>query len=535
MKTYALSMDKNLVAIGFRRVVAAARAAGFDIQSIFFLDNIKRASLSGSWWKQNTDTEFSVNYVKNDEAIINLAKILADADNLIFSTMSVQSKFVQDIIRETKKLNPKIVTLVGGYHPTIFPKDAIEFADVICLGEGERTLIEFLKRVQNGEPFDGLPNSWFKRGEEIIKNPQIPLLTQDELDAMPYMDTGLQDNFIFSLEEGKLYPQEQKDVIQHLGTTYNTIWSVGCPFVCSFCSQDTMISLNKGFAKHRGRSPRSFVDEIKEGIKLYPTDYVIFWDSDFWGRNIEDLREFTRLYRDEVGLKFVISGSNPVSIKEEKLDLLLEAGLVRIKMGFEGGNEEILKILKRAGRTKKLREATKVLASRKNTMVAPSFEMILDNPLETTDQLYQTLDFLFETPGPYTLNLFSMHFMPGTALSELCTDEIGVEEEIDKEYMFSYQPTHINNLISILAIFKPPRFLFNFFKKMIKGREHVKAPKVKKILYHSMLVRRAFNQARFGDYTTFPYWVMVYYHKWRLFKNRLFGNRGGKTIRGVSP
>ena len=54
MKVYAVSMDRNLLGIGFRRIVAAGKAAGFDMDSIYFIDDVEQATHAGSWWTQKT-------------------------------------------------------------------------------------------------------------------------------------------------------------------------------------------------------------------------------------------------------------------------------------------------------------------------------------------------------------------------------------------------------------------------------------------------------------------------------------------------
>ncbi|HAB52498.1 MAG TPA: hypothetical protein DCE80_10080 [Ignavibacteriales bacterium] len=517
MKVYAISMDRNLVAIGFRRVVSCGKKAGFNIKSIYFLDNIWKASFAGSWWKQKTGEGFSVNYVKNDEAILRLANIISDADVIAISLMSVQRNIAKKLCMEVKKNNPNVKIIIGGYHPTLFPGDAISFSDVICQGEGERTFVEFLKRVENKETFYGLKNTWIRNNEEIIKNPRGSLMTPEEVETMPFMEYSLEEQYLFSYAHGILKPMEEKDVIHHVGTTYNTIWSVGCPFRCSFCSQPKFIELDKSYALYRGPSPSYIISEIKEALNNFPLDYIIFYDSNFLGRDFKTLAEFAEKFRKEIGLKFVLSGTNPVSIEEEKMKVLIDGGLVRIKMGFESGNDYSLKLFKRPASTKQIKKAAETLSKFKGKMVAPAFEMIVDNPFETNEHLYQTIDFLDKIPGPFTVSLFSLQFMPGTALTEQVDDFKVVEEHMDKEYMFSYKPTAINLLISIFAIFKPPHFLVKLLKKIVNGKEEKYFPCLKVFLYKSMLVRRAINQAKYGDFSTFPYWVMMIYHRYRRF------------------
>lgn len=517
MKIYALSMDKNLVAIGFRRIVANAKHAGYDISSIFFLDDAYHASFAGSWWKQKTGDNFNVNYIRNQEALVKLAQTISTADVIAFSLMSVQRNIARTLCHEAKQLNPGIHIIIGGYHPTLFPDDAIAFADVVCLGEGERSFVECLDHLKKGESLCGIPDTWVRKGNEIIKNPHAPIMSPAEMELMPFMDYDIQNQFIFSYADGHLIPMTKDHLKLHLGTTYNTIWSVGCPYRCAFCSQAKFIEMDKGYAEYRGPSPDYIIAEIQAAMKQQPLDYVIFYDSNFLGRDLATLTEFAEKFKQNIGLKFILSGTNPASITEDKIRILLEGGLVRIKMGFESGSDDVLKKFRRPVSSKQLRQATQVLAKFGGKMVAPSFEMIVDNPFETTEQLYQTLDFLDNTPGPFTISLFSLQFMPGTALSQETTDYSVVEHDMEKEYMFSYRPTLLNNLISLFAITKPPHWLVSALKHRIAGKEEKTFPALKSLLYKLMLVRRAFNQARFGDYSTFPSWVMLAYHRTRLF------------------
>jgi len=93
---------------------------------------------------------------------------------------------------------------------------------------------------------------------------------------------------------------------------------------------------------------------------------------------------------------------------------------------------------------------------------------------------------------------------------------------MEKEYMFSYRPTAINNLVSLFAILKPSDGTMKFLRGLVAGREEQQFPRLKDLLYKAMLIRRGLNQARFGDYSTFPYWVMLMYHRYRMVKSAMF-------------
>lgn len=39
----------------------------------------------------------------------------------------------------------------GGKHPTINPTECLQYADAICLGEGDITVVEYVRNLMNGE------------------------------------------------------------------------------------------------------------------------------------------------------------------------------------------------------------------------------------------------------------------------------------------------------------------------------------------------------------------------------------------------
>jgi radical SAM superfamily enzyme YgiQ (UPF0313 family) len=48
----------------------------------------------------------------------------------------------QKVLQEVKAYNPEILTVIGGHHATVMPKDCNQaFINVVVIGEGEKALI----------------------------------------------------------------------------------------------------------------------------------------------------------------------------------------------------------------------------------------------------------------------------------------------------------------------------------------------------------------------------------------------------------
>jgi radical SAM superfamily enzyme YgiQ (UPF0313 family) len=115
-----------------------------------------------------------------------------DPDVIAFSSMSVhwpKVKELADLAKETSSA----ITICGGYHPTFAPEETIAHPtmDIICRGEGEYALLEFLNALENGEDYTAIKNLWVKKDGEIYKNEIRPLI--ENLDSLPFPDRDLFD------------------------------------------------------------------------------------------------------------------------------------------------------------------------------------------------------------------------------------------------------------------------------------------------------------------------------------------------------
>jgi len=71
-----------------------------------------------------------------------------------------------------KSLNPQVVTMLGGVHPTFCCEELLNSTsavDYIICGEGEETLRELLLSLEKGGDPNGVPGLAFRRNKEIIK------------------------------------------------------------------------------------------------------------------------------------------------------------------------------------------------------------------------------------------------------------------------------------------------------------------------------------------------------------------------------
>jgi len=107
-------------------------------------------------------------------------------------------------------------------------------------------------------------------------------------------------------------------------------------------------------------------------------------------------------------------------VDEEKIALLVDAGMKRVRMGIQTGSIETLhKVYKRPGSQEQLARAVSILSKFTDKIDPPSYDFIVDNPWENDEERYKTLEFLVNIPRPFTLLTFSLTYYPGWVLSFL--------------------------------------------------------------------------------------------------------------------
>ena len=450
-----------------------------------------------------------------DRDIREIAKFMAEGDIAAFSAMTQSCFNVYKIIAEVRKINPKSFIIWGGIHAIIQPEDAIKHADAVCTGEGEFAFKTFLDLFKNGEDYTTTPSFWFNKDSKIIKNRNLPLMTPKEMDDLPPL-TYEDGEIVYQTGKGFI-PLDYEAVLNYVGLSYGTVWSIGCPLHCTFCGNTKFIEYDKAYRRIRHSSPRTIVDEIKRAIAKQPHLSIVgFYDDSFLSLPYSQLEDFCKLYKAEIKIPFAIYGVIPTYVREDKIALLLDAGLNRIRMGIQSGSENILEFYKRPTKLSRIIEATKILNKFKKYMIAPAYDIIIDNPIETPDDTRATVDLLYEMPRPFTANVYSLRIIPNTGMAKQFEDR-GIDiPSITKYYGSGYNRTLANCLVFTFTFWKIPKWLYKILRKKIYPiqMEQPRYPiffALARIGYH---LKRFFDHMRFLDFSFLT--GKIGYYLWKL-------------------
>ncbi len=293
----------------------------------------------------------------------------------------------------------------GGIHATLSPEEVIETSgiDIVCIGEGEEALLELLAAVESGSTITGIPNLWVKQDGQVVRNPPRPLT--EDLDSLPFPDRDIFD-----------YPY----LLNRYPLTATLLMSGrGCPYRCPYCLNHALAKVYRGKGKYtRLRSPKRVCDEIEMLNQKWGMDDVLIYDDTFTYD-----RQWVLDFAVEYGRRFRFPFSinvRPETVDDAMLVTLRNAGLKRIMVGVEAGNERIRKeVLKRQISDELLlwlfdRARELGIQTWANTMMGI--------PGETVDNLEETTEFIRRL-APDHAQVMVFYPYPGTDLGDLCRDK----------------------------------------------------------------------------------------------------------------
>lgn len=452
MKITLISPYPDVTAFGIRTISAYLKANGHRTQLIFIPDPYGDNLVHG--------------VKRYEDAVLDSLVPLCRASDIIGITL--MTNFYEGAVQITERLKSggiKAPVVWGGVHPTIRPEESLDHADIVCVGDGEEAMLELARRMEEKKPYHDVKNLWMKSGARVLRNPTRSL--PHDLDIYPRPDYSCEDHHI--MHEGGLAPltqallkirMEAGTVSGYLNKTgYQTMTGRGCPHKCTYCINDTLKGLYNNENYLRWRSTAHVMDELLWVRQNLP--YVGFiWISDdaFFARNKKSLEEFCAAYKEKIGLPFSCLAS-PMTVTEEKMDMLVDAGLIYLQMGVESGSRRIQELFNRKQMdNERLMKAFRIINRYKDRMVPPSYDFILDVPYETDEDRIESLKLIAEIPKPFHLQPFSLVLYPGTRLYEQAKKDGLVGDEKKEIYEKSYTMRSRNYLNLLITLSRNGRF-----------------------------------------------------------------------------
>lgn len=297
----------------------------------------------------------------------------------------------------------------GGRYPTLNPEACIEFTDMLCIGEGERVVVELADKMSSGKSITDVPGLWIKKNRSIIRNgPEQALL---DVDTIPQLDHPRPDSHIVSIR-GNMKARDPD--------CYYILASRGCVFSCSFCDENVWRKSCAVGSNHRVRSPAKIIEELEKVKNTASIKRVHFADSLFpfdpgW------IKEFSTLYAEKIGLPF-FARLQPATVNKDTVLLLKNAGLADADVSIESGSEKIrTRVFNRPVTDSRLLQAFNSILEAGGIRIRSN--VIVDNPWETREDKQDSLDFLMRLRGRFRLDPFTLLFFPESDITKKAIQE----------------------------------------------------------------------------------------------------------------
>jgi radical SAM superfamily enzyme YgiQ (UPF0313 family) len=277
-------------------------------------------------------------------------------------------QFMLDQAKEVVSLCKKLSNaplILGGAGYSMFPHSALEYvgADMGIQGEGEVAFPALLKHIEQKIDLSGVPGLYV-RGQGL----QAKRTFIKDLDSLPLPEPSL---LLSANSENANYwlPFQTRR---------------GCPLGCSYCSTATI----EGH-RIRQRSPAAAVRELSRWVGA-GFQQVFFVDNTF---NLPqsyamDLCNRLTAAALDISWRCIVY---PFKITKDLVKIMARAGCCEVSLGFESGNNDILRAMNKRFKKDEIRQVNKIFA---DFGIRRMGFLMLGGPGETRKSVAQSFDFV---------------------------------------------------------------------------------------------------------------------------------------------
>jgi len=295
---------------------------------------------------------------------------------------------VNRLMENVKKMNPEILTVVGGYHPAKQPEDFNnENIDVIAIGAGDHSFRQVVDNFEAGRGFESIPGLALPRDGELIFTEEAPLSYHP--DTLPFPDKNITKKYCKKYHCEFWKPVAMMRNIQ------------GCYFACKFCALSSLTGY-----KLFEREPIKVCEELE----TLPQKYVFFCDDlSFRVKNPERMHRLCDKIEKRGNKKYyyLTARTDAVANNPDLIEKMVKIGMRRMFLGLEGYTDTGLDFWNKKNRISTNEEAINIL-HKNGVDIIGSFIITPDYTEDDFKRLFEYVEkinildpaFLIYTPHP---------------------------------------------------------------------------------------------------------------------------------------
>lgn len=312
-----------------------------------------------------------------------------------------------------------------------FEKYIAHGVDFVVIGEGEITLKELVRKIDNEESdFRNIDGLAFKEDGNITRTSarhivkeldSFPMPAWDLIDISSYREIWMENHGYFSL---------------NIATTR------GCPFKCNWCAKPIYGN------RYNSRSPQKVSEEIEFLINNYQVKH--FWIcDDIFGLKPGWVQEFTNIIKAK-GLKFKYKIQSRVDLilQEDTISALADSGVDTVWVGAESGSQKILDAMDKGTTVEQIYDATRLL---KKNGIRTAFFLQFGYLGEEKEDIEKTINMVLDLM-PEEIGISVSYPLPGTKFYDTLKEQLKTKanwtdsDELALMYKGTFSPSYYKKL-----------------------------------------------------------------------------------------
>lgn len=313
-------------------------------------------------------------------------------------TVDALMETVPAYVRHLKKHLPDLSIVIGG-PGTLLPDPYLQAgSDLVCIGEGEVTVVEMAEYFQGQREKSSLKGvCWLENGRKFMAPTQVLV---EDLDALPFPDRtktsidAYYDYYIYNMQ-----------------TPFAVLMaSRGCAYQCTFCTSHEIWQ-----GRVRFRSPANVVAEIEHLVDTYGVRYLNFAD-DVFGLKAQWTREFCeRLIAKKLPVRWMCN-LHPFSFhaaRDEIMELMRQAGCDCVVLGLQSADPQVLKNIRRKANEPNSAKLLIDAAKKRGMLTAMGY--IFGLPGDTRESIDHTVNYVFDCK-PHHAEFYVLKVLHGSEI-----------------------------------------------------------------------------------------------------------------------